>query len=54
MRNYKGIENGNAIDYYVDKGAISDKAEEDEEDPRDFFNEFIKSGGSELEEDENK
>ena len=54
MRNYKGIENGNAIDYYVDKGAISDKAEEDEEDPRDFFNEFIKSGGSELEEMEIK
>ena len=40
MRNYKGIENGNAIDYYVDKGAISDKAEEDEEAPGIFSMNF--------------
>ena len=51
IKSYKGMENGNAIDYYVDKGAISEKSD-DEEDPRDFFNEFVKSGG--VEDDENK
>src|SRR5690606_36546226 len=35
IKSYKGMENGNAIDYYVDKGAISEKSD-DEEDPRDF------------------
>lgn len=54
IKDYKGMSNNNAIDYYVDRGAISDKAEDDEEDPRKVFADFIKGGGPEPEEGEKK
>ncbi|WP_235832688.1 DUF5702 domain-containing protein, partial [Acetivibrio mesophilus] len=46
---YKGKNNGNPIDYYADKGLISDKPKEGEKDPRDAIGEFTKKGGPEDE-----
>ncbi|HOM03536.1 MAG TPA: hypothetical protein PLH43_12040 [Acetivibrio sp.] len=39
---YKGKINDNPIDYYADKGIISDKPKEGEKDPRDAIGEFTK------------
>jgi len=39
---YKGKVNGDPIDYYADKGIISDKPKEGEKDPRDSISDFTK------------
>jgi len=46
---YKGKVNGDPIDYYADKGIISDKPKEGEKDPRDSISDFTKKGGPEDE-----
>ncbi|GAE90994.1 hypothetical protein [Acetivibrio straminisolvens] len=46
---YKGKINEDPIDYYSDKGIISDKPKEWEKDPRDAIGEFTKKGGPEDE-----
>jgi len=48
---YKGKVNGDPIDYYADKGIISDKPKEGEKDPRDSISDFTKKGGKGKQED---
>jgi len=45
---YKGKVNGDPIDYYADKGIISDKPKEGEKDPRDSISDFTKKGGPRM------
>lgn len=55
---YNGKANGIPIDYYEDKGIISDRPKDGEKDPRDAIKDFIKNGGpkdqKEIKENEKK
>jgi hypothetical protein len=55
---YNGKANGIPIDYYEDKGIISDRPKDGEKDPRDAIKDFIENGGpkdqKEIKENEKK
>ena len=48
---YNGKINNNPIDYYEDKGIISDGPKDGEKDPRDSVKDFVKNGGPQDEEE---